>query len=158
MGRKSIILFIAMSVLILSGWAINHFYSGMFSPAKSADPEPEPACILPPSTNMAPDKIPGQKPADISDSAPRIQQEQPIAPQHVKPDKVTTNGKSPNLADYDYLIKKDEKKGIVILPGVTYKAGVVNVQLDKNSDKCVEFERNPANSNNQYQMMWRSKF
>jgi len=60
-----------------------------------------------------------------------------------------------NSAD---LIKREEKKGFQVMPGVNVKSGVVHIQLDEDKGRTIEIEKNPDNSNSDYQVIMKKKF
>jgi len=66
--------------------------------------------------------------------------------------------KSNNLSNHTMSIKREEKKGFEIMPGVNVKSGVVHVQLDEKKDRSIEIEKDPDNSNSDYQVMMKKKF
>ncbi|HWR44974.1 hypothetical protein [Sporomusa sp.] len=155
MKQKVIIFVIILSILLALGWAVNYYHFRATPPVESTTPEP--VTILPPPANETPSVQEG-KPA-TPDSKSRVSEEGAIGSQHMPPGKkVTTDDKPVNLADHTVSIKREEKKGIEIMPGVQVKSGVVHVELDEDKDRWIEIERNPSNSNSEYQMLLKRKF
>ncbi|BBB92108.1 MAG TPA: hypothetical protein PKA28_05455 [Methylomusa anaerophila] len=162
MKKTSVILLVISGLVVLTGWAITQYY---FQSSAAIGPEPVPVIISSPPANKAANSLPEPKDSlsESKEAEPasgtQVSKETSTPSQHVAVDKVfTMDAEPPNLADYNYSIKKDEKKGVEIIPGVTVGNKAVEVKLDKASDRSLEIERNPSNSNNQYQVMWKSKY
>lgn len=156
MRRKLVVFVVMLSVLLLLGWAVRYFPSSPVPSAESTSPEQK--RILPPPTNETVGSVKEESPATLDFETP-VYEKRTIGSQHISTDKaVTENDKPTDLSDYNISIKKEEKKGYQILPGVTVKSGTAQVQLDQDNSRYIEIERNPPNSNNQYQMMLKKKF
>lgn len=65
---------------------------------------------------------------------------------------------SADLSSHTMSIKREEKKGFQVMPGVNVKSGVVHIQLDEDKDRTIEIEKNPDNSNSDYQVIMKKKF
>ncbi|MPN33268.1 hypothetical protein SDC9_180753 [bioreactor metagenome] len=86
-------------------------------------------------------------------------EQQTIGPQRHSPDKLMiVDDKSNDLSNHTISIKREEKKGFEIMPGVNVKSGVVHVQLDEKNERSIEIEKDPDNSNTDYQVMMKKKF
>lgn len=145
-------------ILLLVGAVLAFFYNENNVMPNSVPPEevtPVPAVSAPETSTpktMPETKLvePHKKPTE----APAKREVETIAAEKPK----NTNTDSVNLEEYEYSIKKPENRGVKLAPGVTVKSGTVHITQDEHSDKSVEIERNPQNSNNDYQVMWKKKF
>lgn len=156
MKRKLVVFVVMLSVLLLLGWAVRYFPSSPVPPVESTSPEQK--RILSSPTNETGGSAQGESPATLDFETP-VYEKRAVESQHISADKtVTGNDKPTDLSDYNISIKREEKKGYQILPGVTVKSGTAQVQLDQDNSRYIEIERNPPNSNNQYQMMLKKKF
>lgn len=159
MKKRSVGVILILSLLILFLWTVKQ---SCFSPGSSAGSTGgEPETVLPSSVNGTDQSGSSAQPAIQQDRAPApaaenmpAQRQQPGA----EDGSITAGGSAVNLSDYDLSIKKKEKQGLEILPGVNVKNKTVHIQLDDSNDKYIEIERGSSNSNNQYQMMLKRKF
>jgi hypothetical protein len=86
-------------------------------------------------------------------------EQQPIGSQRHSSDKQgIADDNSVDLSSHTMSIKREEKKGFQVMPGVNVKRGVVNIQLDEKSDRTIEIEKDPDNSNSDYQLLLKKKF
>lgn len=151
---KPIVLAIALGILLLFGWAIKHFY---FSEAPSTESlTTEPVIVTPPSPAINDIKSEQKlKPAEPSSKEDGGE----LGSQRIVVDKaVRADDKPADLPDHTMSIKRVEKKGVEIMPGVNVKSGVVHIQLDQDNSRSIEVERNPSNSNSEYQLILKKKF
>ena len=71
-------------------------------------------------------------------------EQQPIGSQRHSLDKQgVADDNSADLSSHTMSIKREEKKGFQVMPGVNVKRGVVNIQLDEKSDRTIEIEKIP---------------
>jgi len=131
-------------------------------PVERVQPEQK-STLPPPRSTPVPDTVndtPVNKTLLSDSTSPSVPQEQ--ADQESQRLATETNGrngaKPVNLSDYNVSIKSETNKGFEILPGVNVKNKMIQVQLDPDNTRSVEIQRNPPNSNNQYQMMLKKKF
>lgn len=158
MKNKRIIVAAIICILLSIGWAVKHY---VFPSVPSAQPPlAEPITILPPPVKEEPKKEDAPSPAAASSpSKKRVTESRPVGEQHISLDKLVTTDDAPvDLSEHNMSIKKEENKGYQISPNVNVKSGVVHVQLDQENSRSIEIERNPANSNSDYQVMVRKKF
>lgn len=86
-------------------------------------------------------------------------EQQPIGSQRHSSDKQgIADDNSTDLSSHTMSIKREEKKGFQVMPGVNVKRGVVNIQLDEKNDRTIEIEKDPDNSNSDYQLLLKKKF
>lgn len=158
MKSKTVGLAIVVAILLLVGWLAAHYcYLPAVPPA------------APPVSGPAPE-LPGPSPDEQYGNGPEPPVEKPPARGEVSPGespdfspltvekRTVTLGPAADLADQSMSIKSRENKGYEVCPGVNVKSGVVHVQLDQDDTKAVEVEKNPANSNNKYQLLLKRKF
>lgn len=156
MKKKRIVAVVIIGILLSVSWAVKHYLFTEVPPVQSSESEavivpPPPAKEVPPNVkDPAPAVPPSQKPVSGGRSS---------GEQHLSPDKAVSTDDTPvDLSEHNMSIKKEEKKGYEVMPGVNVKSGVVHVQLDQENNKSIEIERNPANSNNDYQVLLKKKF
>lgn len=156
MKNKPIILVIILCILLLLGWAVKHYFFSEVPPAETSNPES--ITVIPSPADTVPNSMQELKPA-VHPSKQQVSGDRSIDPQRISADKlVNVEEKPADLSEQTMSIKKEETKGYEIMSGVNVKRGVVHVQLDQENNRSIEIERNPANSNNEYQLMLKKKF
>lgn len=147
-------------LLILAGILVC-FYKSPGKPVSDITPK------APVSTPVQPAKEKAvEQPQEISSPVsppPKKVSEQPareaIAPLTVDKGKSTfENRDETSYVEYQYSQQKHENSGFELTPGVTVKSGTIHIKQDESNDKSVEIERNPKDSSNEYQIMWKKKF
>lgn len=116
----------------------------------------------------APDSIEASQPAlteGNEEAAPHKASRQPLQTVHedIAPIAVDKEKKSDDTDDrayeeYQYSLKKKKSSGFQLMPGVTVKDRAIHIKQAENSDQSIDIERNPKNSNNDYQVTWKKKF
>lgn len=154
MKKKPVIFVAILAVLFLLGWAINHY---CFPKAPPELPLQDPVTITPSPAETTPNKQQEQRPAAVP-SKPTVNKPSTGSLRLAPTKKINSDESEPDLSEHTMSIKREEKKGYQIMPGVNVKSGVVHVQLDQNSEKSVEIEKNPDNSNSDYQVLMKKKF
>ena len=147
--KKPIIGSILLCIIVLLAWAGYRYFN---KPAVEL-PNPSPVTIQPP-------------PAATIESAPEVPappqktttEQRSIGSQRHAPDKPQVVDNSADLSSHTMTIKREEKKGYQVMPGVNVKSGVVHIQLDEDKDRTIEIEKNPDNSNSDYQVIMKKKF
>ena len=149
--KKPIIGTVILCLIVLLTWASNRH----FDKPSTELPSQSPVTIQPPPANASTQVNP-----EVTVPPPKPNFEhQAISPQRHSPDKqITVDDKSNDLSNHTMSIKREEKKGFEIMPGVNVKSGVVHVQLDEKNDRSIEIEKDPDNSNSDYQVMMKKKF
>lgn len=157
MKSNTVRLAIILGILLLIGWLVAHYYFPAVPPAEP--PGPGPVINLPASSSDEQFGNGPEPPAEESPARAEVSAGEPsdIPPLAVDKKPVIT-GPAADLADQSIDIKNNENKGYEICPGVNVKSGVVHVRLDQDDNRSVEIEKNPANSNNQYQLLLKKKF
>lgn len=156
MKHKPVVLAIIVSMLLLFGWAVKHYYVQEVPPTEA--PNSEPALILPDSPKETTNSE--QVPAPSEPSAKKnIVDERPSGSQSISVDKTAiTDDKSADLSEQTISIKREDDKGYEVMPGVNIKDKAIHVQLDDENTRSIQIEKNPPNSNNQYQVLVKKKF
>lgn len=150
--KKPIIGSILLCIIVLLAWAGYRY----FNKPPVELPNPSPVTIQPPPA------------AATTESAPEIPappqkattEQRSIGSQRHTPDKpqLVVDDNSADLSSHTMTIKREEKKGYQVMPGVNVKSGVVHIQLDEDKDRTIEIEKNPDNSNSDYQVIMKKKF
>lgn len=142
---------VILCLIVLLGWAGTRYLN-----KPSAElPNQSPLMVQPPPAS---DSIQVKPEVTVPPPKPNFEQ-QSIGSQRHSPDKqITVDDKSNDLSNHTMSIKREEKKGFEIMPGVNVKSGVVHVQLDEKNDRSIEIEKDPDNSNSDYQVMMKKKF
>lgn len=150
---KPVIWVIVFGIMLLLGWVIKSYYYSEV-PAQES-PGAQPVIILPsPDLNT----IQEPKPAAPASKGEVLQGESLGSQRTLTNKPVITNDKPSNLSEHTMSIKREEKPGYEIMPGVNVKRGSVHIKLDQENTRSVEIERSPSNSNSQYQLMLKQKF
>jgi hypothetical protein len=148
---KPVIGTLVLCLIVLLAWAGNRYWNK--PPAEL--PNQSPFTVQPPPANAVPQNKPE---AAVPPQRPTIEQ-QSIGSQRHSPDKpMIVDNHTGDLSSHTMSIKREEKKGFQVMPGVNVKSGVVNVQLDENNDRTIEIEKDPDNSTSDYQIMMKKKF
>ncbi|MDD4599439.1 hypothetical protein SDC9_03876 [bioreactor metagenome] len=164
MKKKPIGVAIILSILFTLGWAAKHH---LFSHDSSlAQPKTETITIQPPAqdkvTNPAQDKVPDQqqesRPPAASSKNQVYEEHLTDRPQNAIEQIGSVDDNSMDLSDHTMSIKRTEKKGYKLMPGVNVKSKTVHVDLDKQDTKSIEIERSPSDSTSDYQLMMKKKF
>lgn len=88
---------------------------------------------------------PSQPPSSQCENT--ITQSLDIVPSKLAP----PNDPPPNLEDYNYSIKREEKKSIQIVPGITATSGALHIQLDHDHTNEISIKPN-------HQITYENKF
>jgi hypothetical protein len=153
--KKIIVSITFLSILILVGFIIRNNYLSQALPPESIVSEPTTTTFPTPTndiSNNIPTKVAEPTPAaSISNSQPP---ENTLTESlNITPGKVPLPDNPPqNLADYNYSIKKEEKKNFELAPGVTVSKRTVHIKLDHDSDNVIDIQQNSPN------VTWKSKF
>ena len=158
MKNQPVLLIFIVGLIVLLGWAVaQHFMAGI--------PTQEPVRSQPAADHMPPPSAQdaGSLQPVVADPGLAKPQEENIGSQQLIPDKrMDTVNKVDNtrvnLSDHTYTIEKEEKKSFEILPGVNLKSRRVHVEIDEEANQWIEIERNPPNSNSEYQILLKKKF
>lgn len=149
--KKSLFGSILVCLLILLAWA---GYRYVHKPPAEL-PNQRPVTIQPPP---AANPIPSIPEAPAPPEQTTVEQRS-IGSQRHTPDKpMIVEDNSADLSSHTMSIKREEKKGFQVMPGVNVKSGVVHIQLDEDKDRTIEIEKNPDNSNSDYQVIMKKKF
>ncbi|MCE5287189.1 MAG: PT domain-containing protein [Pelosinus sp.] len=158
--RKLVWSVLVLLLIVAAGLAYWHNSAG--------NSELEPASMPSGGITVQPDAQPMAQPKNEAASSPvsspqkaaQAQQEsKDIASMVVDKEKAALDDKTENNYDeYQYSQKKDENPGFQLRPGVTVKSGRIHIKQDDSDDKSIEIERNPKDSNNDYQVTWKKKF
>ncbi|MBU2699713.1 hypothetical protein Ga0466249_000794 [Sporomusaceae bacterium BoRhaA] len=155
MKKKIVIVsFTFLSILLFVGFIIKNNYSSQTLPPEPIVSEPTTETVLPTSTNNIQTKVaePASAPAEsVSQSQPpenTLTESLNITPGKIPP----PDNPPQNLADYNYSIKKEEKKNFELAPGVTVSKRTVHIKLDHDSDNIIDIQKNSPN------VTWKSKF
>lgn len=149
--KKPIIGTVILCLIVLLAWVGNRYFDK--PPAEL--PNQSPLTVQPPPANASTQNKPE---VAVPPQNPSIDQRS-IGSQRHSPDKqIIAGDKSNDLSNHTMSIKREEKKGFEVMPGVNVKSGVVHVQLDEKNDRSIEIEKDPDNSNTDYQVMMKKKF
>lgn len=149
--KKPIIGSILLCIIVLLTWAGYRYFNK--PPAEL--PNPSPVTIQPPPAAAAAESAP-EAPAPSEKTAAG---QRSIGSQRHTPDKpMLKDGNGADLSSHTMSIKREEKKGLQVMPGVNVKSGVVHIQVDEEKDRMIEIEKNPDNSNSDYQVIMKKKF
>lgn len=150
--KKPIIGSILLCIIVLLAWAGYRY----FNKPPVELPNPSPVKIQPPPAANSPQDTPE---APISQQQTNTEQRS-IGSQRHTPDKpqMVFDDNTADLSSHTMTIKREEKKGYQVMPGVNVKSGVVHIQLDEDKDRTIEIEKNPDNSNSDYQVIMKKKF
>ncbi len=154
MPKRLLVLLGILGGLLLIGWLIKLY---CFPPALPQElPQAGPAPVEPrPEKPASPQSsMPAALPVQAGEAEEKSLGSQRIA--NTKPAMAGNN--KVDLAGHGMSLRREEKKGYEILPGVTVKSSAVTITLDQDSKKSLELERSPANSGSQYQILLKSKF
>ncbi|QJW47888.1 hypothetical protein HA075_20355 [bacterium BFN5] len=110
------------------------------------------------SPKCAKDSTQNKPEAAVLPQIPSVEQRSIGLQRHVPDKQITVDDKSNDLSNHTMSIKREEKKGFEIMPGVNVKSGVVHVQLDEKKDRSIEIEKDPDNSSSDYQVLMKKKF
>lgn len=156
MKKRPLIVAAVLGVIFLVGWTINHY---CYPKAPPKVPFQEPVTpIKPSSAEITPKKEMEQRPAAIQPTKPTVNRPSTGSLRLAPTKQINSDEGVPDLSEHSMSIKREENKGYKIMPGVNVKSGVVHVQLDQNSEKSVEIEKDPDNSNSDYQVLMKKKF
>ncbi len=138
-------------MLILLGWWVKTvLFSSPVPPGPAAE-VPSPAVPVENSQTVSPA---ASKERGIPSETEKI----PLEPQRLNPAKTNAGGSDVSLEDYSYSIQREKAKELTVAPGVTVSNNAIHIKAHPDSDKSIEIERHPANTNNEYQVLWKSKF
>ena len=138
-------------MLILLGWWVKTvLFSSPVPPGPAAE-VPSPAVPVENSQTVSPA---ASKERGIPSETEKI----PLESQRLNPAKTNAGGSDVSLEDYSYSIQREKAKELTIAPGVTVSNNAIHIKAHPDSDKSIEIERHPANTNNEYQVLWKSKF
>lgn len=138
-------------MLILLGWWVKTVLFSSPVPSSPAVEAPSPAAPIENKQSVSP---------SVSEErgVPSETEKIPLEPQRLNPAKKNSVGTDAPLEDYSYSIQREKAKELTIAPGVTVSNNAVHIKTHPDSDKSIEIERHPANTNNEYQVLWKSKF
>lgn len=149
--KKPIIGTVILCLIVLLAWAGNRYVNK--PPAEV--PNQSPVTVQPPPANHSP---PTNPEVAVPPQKPGVEQ-QSIGSQRHSPNKpIIVDNHSGDLSEHTMSIKREEKKGFQLMPGVNVKSGVVNVQLDESNDRSIEIEKDPDHSTSEYQVIMKKKF
>lgn len=150
-NKKPIIGSILLCLLVLLAWVGYRYFH-------------KPPAELPDQIPVTIQSLPAANPiqSTLEASAPSQQttiEQRTIGSQRHPPDKpMILENNSADLSSHTMSIKREEKKGFQVMPGVNVKSRVVHIQLDEDKDRTIEIEKNPDNSNSDYQVIMKKKF
>jgi len=154
MSNRTIIVTVISATLLLLGWFVQHHPVSLIPTSQPASPQP--AIVVSPLSDP-PEERASEPTAAVPEESDQLKV--PKVTEPITADKAArSDNRSPNLTEYDYSSPRKKVRTIEITPGVTVKNKVVHFDLEQGPDKSLELERNPASSDNDYQLMWRNKF
>jgi len=154
MTNKTIIVTVISATVLIFAWFIQYYNLSLLPISQTTSPQP--ASVSPPLSDTPIERIAEPKAAVPPES---VQPQGEKVTEPLSADKaVRIEKQSPNLTEFNYSSPRKKIKTIEITPGVTVKDKVVHFELEQGGDKTLELERNPANSDNDYQLMWKNKF
>ena len=154
MPKKLLVLLAILVALLLTGWLVKLYCFPPALPQELPQAGPAPVEPLPGKPAGLQNSMPAALPVQAGDNEEKSLGSQRIA--NTRPAMAGSN--NVNLAEHGMSIKREEKQGYEVLPGVTVKRGAVTITLDQDSKKSLELERSPANAGSQYQMLLKNKF
>lgn len=156
MKKKIVIVsFIFLSILV--GFIIKNNYSSQTLPQEPIVSEPTTETAFPTSTNNISNNIQTKiaEPASVpTESGSQSQPPENTLTEslNITPGKLSPPDNPPkNLADYNYSIKKEEKKSVQIMPGITASSGALHIQLDHDHTNEINIKPN-------HQITYENKF
>jgi hypothetical protein len=157
MKKKIVIVsFAFLSILLFVGFIIKNNYSSQVLPPEPIVSEPTTETVPTPTNDISND-IPTKVAETASTTAASVSQSQ--TPENtlteslnITPSKLSPPDNPPkNLADYNYSIKKEEKKSVQIVPGITASSGALHIQLDHDHTNEISIKPN-------HQITYENKF
>lgn len=149
---------IILGILLSIGYAVRYYFPPERPVPSTQAPEPEPVNNLVPNNTKMSNSIEETRNTNLNTKKPAFENKQ-LDKRSIAADKgINISDKPADLSEHTMSIKREENKGYEITPGVNVKSGTVHVQLDKEDNRSIELERNPQNSNSDYQVMMKKKF
>lgn len=158
MKKKTAIVWVGVfAVLLLFGWVVRQYYFQEDPPEKITNETPVPVSPEAPKEIIV--NAPTPEPPQERDATELNTYERPSGPQSISMDKKSNSEDSaPELSQHSMSIRREKEKSYELMEGVTVDKNAIHVQLDEDNTRTIEIEKDPPNSNNQFQVLVKKKF
>ena len=155
--KTAIVWIIVFAVLILFVWAGRQYYFQENPPEKITNETPVP--VLPEAPKEIIVNAPTPEPPQEKDTTELNTYERHADPQSISMDKKSdTENSASELSQHSMSIRREKEKSYELMEGVTVDKNAIHVQLDEDNTRTIEIEKDPPNSNNQFQVLVKKKF